>query len=131
MTLTNKNKISIKKSLIKHIAFVSILFFSISSFSQELPKIITDKKIATLNYLPDYSYAGYHFGEVQLPIKTEQIINATDYGVIANDDLDDSKSLLKAIKMASALKGDVVLQLPAGRLILSIPITTSETLMLF
>lgn len=44
MTLTNKNKISIKKSLIKHIAFVSILFFSISSFSQELPKIITDKK---------------------------------------------------------------------------------------
>ena len=119
MTLTNKNKISIKKSLIKHIAFVSILFFSISSFSQELPKIITDKKIATLNYLPDYSYAGYHFGEVQLPIKTEQIINATDYGVIANDDLDDSKSLLKAIKTASSLKGDVVLQLPAGRLILS------------
>jgi hypothetical protein len=119
MTLTNKNKISIKKSLIKHIAFVSILFFSISSFSQELPKIITDKKIATLNYLPDYSYAGYHFGEVQLPIKTEQIINATDYGVIANDDLDDSKSLLKAIKMASSLKGDVVLQMPAGRLILS------------
>ena len=119
MTLSNKNKSSIKPGLLKHIAFVLFLIFSISSFSQELPKIITDKKIATQNYLPDYSYAGYHFGEVSLPKKTEQIVNATDYGVIANDDLDDSKALLKAIKMASLLKGDVVLQLPAGRLILS------------
>ena len=119
MKLSNKNKSSINPGGVNHIAFVLFLFFSISSFSQELPKIITDKKIASLNYLPDYSYAGYHFGEVQLPQKTEQIINATDYGVIANDDLDDSKALLKAIKTASLLKGDVVLQLPAGRLILS------------
>ena len=119
MTLSNKNKSSIKPGGVKHIAFVLILFFSISSFSQNLPQIITDRKIASQNYLPDYSYAGYHFGEVQLPKKTEQVVNATDYGVIANDDLDDSKALLKAIKTASLLKGDVILQLPAGRLILS------------
>ena len=119
MTLSNKNKSSIKPGGLKHIAFVLILFFSISSFSQNLPQIITDRKIASQNYLPDYSYAGYHFGEVQLPKKTEQVVNATDYGVIANDDLDDSKALLKAIKTASSLKGDVILQLPAGRLILS------------
>ena len=119
MTLSNKNKSSIKPVGVKHIAFVLILFFSISSFSQNLPQIITDRKIASQNYLPDYSYAGYHFGEVRIPQKTEQVVNATDYGVIANDDLDDSKALLKAIKTASSLKGDVILQLPAGRLILS------------
>jgi len=101
------------------IAFVTLFLSSNSLFSQDLPKIITDKKIASQNYLPDYSYAGYHFGEVQLPQKTTQVINATNYGVIANDDLDDSKALLKAIKEVSAMYGDVVLQLPAGRLILS------------
>jgi hypothetical protein len=114
MTISNKNKSSINPGVLKHIAFVLILFFSISSFSQNLPQIITDRKIASQNYLPDYSYAGYHFGEVQLPKKIEQVVNATDYGVIANDVLDDSKALLKAIKTASSLKGDVILQLPAG-----------------
>ena len=73
MTLSNKNKSSIKPGVLKHIAFVLILFFSISSFSQNLPQIITDRKIASQNYLPDYSYAGYHFGEVQLPKKIEQV----------------------------------------------------------
>lgn len=101
------------------ITFITILFSSPYLFSQNLPQIITDKKIASQNYLPDFSYAGYHYGEVKLPQKSEQIINATDYGVIANDVLDDSKALLKAIKAASSINGDVVLQLPAGRLILS------------
>ena len=100
-------------------ACVVILFSSSHLSSQNLPQIITYKKIAAQNYLPDYSYAGYHYGELNLPQKSEHIINATDYGVIANDILDDSKALLKAIKATSSLTGDVVLQLPAGRLILS------------
>ena len=74
------------------------LFFLSSKglFGQGIPKIISDKKIAIQNYLPDYSYAGYYFGEIEIPKKTQHIINATDYGVIVNDILDDSKALLKA-----------------------------------
>jgi len=117
--MTNSNKNLVNQGVVKHIVFVVILFATTSLFSQELPQIITDKKIASQNYLPDFSYAGYHSGEVGIPQKSEQIINATDYGVIANDGLDDSKAILKTIKAASVLKGDVVLQLPAGRLILS------------
>lgn len=119
MFQSNKNRILFNQCGLLCGTFAAFLFSSNSSFSQELPQIISNKKIASQNYLPDYSYAGYHFGEMPLPQKTEQIINATDYGLIANDDLDDSKALLKAIKMANSLKGDVVLQLPAGRLILS------------
>jgi hypothetical protein len=119
MSNSNKNKNLVNQDVVKHIVFVVILFATTSLFSQELPQIITNKKIASQNYLPDFSYAGYHSGEVGIPQKSEQIINATDYGVIANDVLDDSKAILKAIKAASSLKGDVVLQLPAGRLILS------------
>lgn len=83
--------------------------------AQELPKIITSKT----NYLPDFSYAGYHFGESQLPESNGKIINAVDFGVKANDELDDSKALLKAFKAANAIEGNVVLQLPAGKIILS------------
>ena len=71
------------------------------------------------NYLPDFSFAGYHNGEVVIPNSIGRTIQASDYGVIANDGLDDSKSLKKAIEEASKTEGKVTLQLPAGRLILS------------
>ncbi|MDR7370148.1 glycosyl hydrolase family 28-related protein [Flavobacterium aquidurense] len=92
------------------------LFVNSIIFGQQTPKILTDSKV---NYLPDFSYAGYHFGESQIPESTGKIINATDFGVKANDGLDDSKALLKAIKAATSTEGNVVLQLPAGRIILS------------
>ncbi|SHG46207.1 hypothetical protein SAMN05443549_104138 [Flavobacterium fluvii] len=119
MFQSTKNRNFVNQKVIIYAFFIAILFSFNSLSSQELPEIITNKKIAGQNYLPDFSYAGYHFGEVKIPQKTGQIINATDYGVIANDGLDDSKNLIKAIKASSSIKGDVVLQLPAGRIILS------------
>ncbi|MNQ20253.1 Pectate lyase superfamily protein [compost metagenome] len=91
------------------------LFVSSIVMGQQTPKILTDSKT---NYLPDFSYAGYHFGESQIPKSTGKIINATDFGVKANDGLDDSKALLKAIKAATSTEGNVILQLPEGRIIL-------------
>lgn len=85
------------------------------TMAQELPKILSQKT----NYLPDFSYAGYHFGESKLPENEGKIINAVDFGVKANDNLDDSKALLKALQAANAVDGNVILQLPAGRIILS------------
>ena len=92
------------------------LFVHSIVMGQEIPKILTDSKT---NYLPDFSYAGYHFGEDKIPELNGKIINAEEYGVKANDNLDDSKALLKALKTASAIEGNVILQLPAGRIILS------------
>ncbi|KRD61136.1 hypothetical protein ASE40_06180 [Flavobacterium sp. Root935] len=85
------------------------------TMAQELPKILSHKT----NYLPDFSYAGYHFGESKLPETEGKIINAADFGVKVNDNLDDSKAFLKALKAANAVDGNVILQLPAGRIILS------------
>ena len=119
MCQPNKNCHFISQSLVAYSIFISILFFSGSLFSQGVPQIISNKEIYSKNYLPDFSYAGYHFGEVKIPEIKGHTINAIDYGVIANDGLDDSKALLKAIKAANAIEGDVVLQLPSGRLILS------------
>ena len=94
----------------------SLFVSSMNIMAQQTPKILTDSKA---NYLPDFSYAGYHFGESQIPVSEGKIINATDFGVKSNDDLDDSKALLKAIKAANSTEGNVILQLPAGRIILS------------
>lgn len=87
--------------------------------AQNLPKIIGDAKTMAQHYMPDFSYAGYHNGEVPLPKTTKNIILATDYGVVPNDGLDDSKALKKAMMAANEVNGDVILQLPAGQLVLS------------
>jgi hypothetical protein len=94
----------------------ALMMGGLSMMGQELPKIITQPK---LNYLPDFSYAGYHFGESKIPQAEGKIVNAEDFGVKANDNLDDSKALLKAVKAANAIEGSVILQLPAGKIILS------------
>ncbi len=87
--------------------------------AQETPDIISKKEVASLNFFPDFSYAGYRFGNTSLPEIKEKIISATDFGVKANDNLDDSKALQKALKAAHEVSGNVVLLLPAGKIILS------------
>ncbi|KRB59987.1 DUF4955 domain-containing protein [Flavobacterium sp. Root186] len=101
--------------MIRQTILISCSLFMNAVLAQEIPKIITSKT----NYLPDFSFAGYHFGESKLPEAEGKIINAADFGVKANDNLDDSKALLKALKAANAIDGNVILQLPQGRIILS------------
>ena len=87
--------------------------------AQHLPEILSNKKVMNENYLPDFSYAGYHNGEKEIPLVTDKIVMATDFGVVADDGLDDTKNLQKAIASVQKTTGSVVLQLPAGRIILS------------
>ncbi|MHA7055815.1 hypothetical protein ACWGOQ_0001245 [Aquimarina sp. M1] len=71
-------------------------------------------------FIPNYSYAGYQFGEKKIKIPENSIIlNASDFGVIADDEKDDSKALLSVFKKAHELKDPVLIQLPFGRIILS------------
>lgn len=71
------------------------------------------------NYLPDFSYAGYNHGVGDLPILEGEKIHVTDYGVVPNDDIDDSLGFLEALEDAHKIKGPVVIQLPAGQLLVS------------
>jgi len=78
------------------------------------PEILTNGD----NYLPDFSTAGYAWGEKEIPV-LEATLFATDFGVVPDDGLDDSKSLQAAFKAAHAAAGPVVLRLPAGKIILT------------
>lgn len=97
---------------------LSCIFLSFCA-GQQLPEIIGNKKVVASHYLPDFSYAGYHNGAQAIPETTGQVINAIAYGVIANDALDDTLALKKAIAAASTISGNVVVQLPAGKILLS------------
>ena len=90
-----------------------------SLYAQNIPKIISDEDVTFEHYLPDFSYSGYHNGEIGLPNAYGKVYNAEDFGVIPNDKLDDTKALIKAIDSISKFGGRVTLQLPKGRIILS------------
>lgn len=88
--------------------------------AQKMPKLLSDRQVNSSNYLPDFSYAGYHYSEQDIPTKScDKILNVTDYGAIPNDGLDDTRAVQKALKEAHEIVGSVEIQFPQGRFILS------------
>ncbi len=78
------------------------------------PQILT----RTDEYLPDFSYAGYHFGERALP-DLPPTLEVTDFGARPDDDQDDTEALKKALAATLTAPGAVVLHLPKGRFVIS------------
>ena len=76
----------------------------------------TDPALADV-YLPDFSYAGYHWGK-EPPPRPPATLDVTDFGAVADDREDDDDAILKAVALANAASEPVVLQFPAGRFIL-------------
>ena len=81
------------------------------------PELLTEKGTVDV-YLPDFSFAGYYWGEKELP-EWPVTLNASDFGANANDDQDDTAALKKAIQAANKETGPVVLQLDPGKYILT------------
>lgn len=109
----------IRRLLISQLLCIGV--FGGSLFAQDLPRILVDQKVMDVHYLPDFSYAGYHHGEKPLPSQDSEakVLFATDFGVVPNDEKDDSRALLKAMEAVHQMEGPVALQLPKGRIILS------------
>ena len=97
-----------------------------------LPQDITFSKTNTPVFMPDFSYAGYGFGVEDIPdFKNGRTFKAIDFDITPDDGKDDSKALLSLLKRANKIKGQVIIQLPAGRIEISdiIPITRSNILL--
>lgn len=105
--------------MIRSFLLVCFSVVLMSCQAQNLPDILSDKKVQKEHYLPDFSYAGYKNGTATLPQNVGRVVNAADHGVIANDELDDSKALIKLIDSLKTIDEPLVLKLPAGRIILS------------
>jgi hypothetical protein len=79
------------------------------------PRILTER---SSEYLPDYSYAGYRWGERALP-RPPVTLEVADFGAVPDDGRDDTEAFQRALKAAGDRQGQVVIGMPPGRFHLS------------
>ena len=79
------------------------------------PALLSYETISQKHFLPDYSFAGYRNGIVELPEAAGTVVNVDDFGAAAGDGKDDTKAVLAAISHANTLDGPVIVRFSAGR----------------
>ncbi|MBT8038612.1 MAG: glycoside hydrolase family 55 protein [Gammaproteobacteria bacterium] len=66
-------------------------------------------------FIPDYSYAGYGFGEIQPETGDWKRIDVTEHDIRADDGIDDTKALNRLLESLQGDSTPVVLEFPEGR----------------
>lgn len=79
------------------------------------PSVLTDETISAAYVFPDFSYAGYANGALNIPETSGTVVKVNDFGAVANDGKDDSRAVLDAISHANSLAGPVVVRFGPGR----------------
>ncbi len=91
------------------------LLISGSTYAQtSVPEILKDGEVKQANYLPDFSFAGYQFGEKEIPTDFDHVLDVTKFGAKPDDGFDDSQAFTKALEKADTLEGYVLIKVPAG-----------------
>ncbi len=82
--------------------------------SVDQPKILKDFiENGSESILPDFSYAGYAYGEKPIPDFDGNVFNVLDYGAVPNDQVDDTRAIQAAVDSAGQAGGGIVF-FPAG-----------------
>jgi len=117
MKLSNINRTELGKKKRSVVVTCFLLFIAgvVSAQQVVTPEILSNKKVMEEHFLPDFSYAGYHFGEKEIPRSFDHSLNVIDFGAIADDDLDDTPAFKEALKKADKLLGYVLINIPAGK----------------
>ena len=84
------------------------------------PRILSPE-VQAVHYLPDFSYAGYHWGEDALPaaFPDHTVLDVAAFGAVPDDGADDTEALQAALAAAHATEGPVLVRLPPGRFVLT------------
>ncbi|RJE73042.1 DUF4955 domain-containing protein [Reichenbachiella sp. MSK19-1] len=81
---------------------------------------LSDRAAGITPELYDYSYAGYHFSEKEIPdVSAWTQFDVTDYGADGTDEDYDDESIQAAIDAAQLHDGPAVVYFPSGRFIVS------------
>jgi hypothetical protein len=81
---------------------------------------ITTKAQGKTPILPDFSYAGYHFSEKEIPsLSGKQVFNVLDFGAKPNDNVYDDDAIQKTIDAAEKNADGGVVFFPAGKFLLA------------
>lgn len=91
----------------------------ISCNSQDKPEILKNFEHNRVeSILPDFSFAGYKYGNAEIPDKNGKVYVITDFGAIPNDSLDDTKAIQMAINKAGENGGGTVF-FPKGKFLVN------------
>lgn len=82
-------------------------------------QFVEAKAAGTEPVLPDFSYAGYHYGERPIPDVAGPVFNVADHGAIPDDGASDHDAIQATINAAEAAGGGVVL-FPAGEFLVNV-----------
>src|SRR5690606_18686962 len=81
---------------------------------------VKDKNEGKVPFLPDFSYAGYHFSEKTIPdVSKRKYFNVVDFGAKPNDDISDEVGIQRAINAAEENPGGGVVFFPKGKFIIN------------
>ncbi|MRX46264.1 DUF4955 domain-containing protein [Pedobacter puniceum] len=111
--------------MLKKITLISLLQIGLgNAFAQEVSPLWTDflnaKKTGKEAVLPDFSFAGYHFSEKNIPdVSKHKYFNVKDFGALPNDDKFDDEAIQKTIKAAEAFNKPAVVFFPAGKYLIA------------
>ena len=70
------------------------------SLSEGFPRILSQGTVESQDFLPDFSYAGYRNGAEELQTPSAKVIQVDEFGARADDQADDTKSIIVAIAQA-------------------------------
>jgi RNase P/RNase MRP subunit p29 len=81
---------------------------------------VTAKAQGKTPILPDFSYAGYHFSEKQIPtVSGKKVFNVLNYGAKPNDNGYDDEAIQRAVDAAEKNTDGGVVFFPAGKFLLA------------
>ncbi len=98
------------------LALVFLFGSSCGIVNKWTPRILSEE-VQSEHYLPDFSYAGYRWGEKVLP-ESKTTLSVSTFGAVPDDGKDDTQALQKALAAAHEVEGKVVLSFPAGKFII-------------
>ncbi|MCV9387300.1 DUF4955 domain-containing protein [Reichenbachiella ulvae] len=108
------------RKLLLFIMAMRLVTFSKAQVAPIWEEYVADQEAGQISRLPDYSYAGYHFSEEEIPdVSGWTYFDVTDYGADGTDELHDDTAIQAAIDAAQAHEGPAVVYFPAGRFVVS------------
>ncbi len=108
-----KNKIILRVNILLVSSFCMLLNSCTTAESSAWKNFKNQKQANQITDLPDYSYAGYKFGEESIPKVNWKTFDVTKYGAIPNDGKSDKAAIQKAVN-AAVKNGSGIVFFPAG-----------------
>ncbi|WP_298707861.1 glycosyl hydrolase family 28-related protein, partial [Chitinophaga sp.] len=100
-------------------ALAAYLCAGMAAHAQESPlwkEFVASRASGRTATLPDFSWAGYHFSEKELPDgQSKKVFNVKDFGALPDDDRYDDDAIQLAVRAAEANPGGGIVFFPAGR----------------